>query len=108
MDSRAIDIFINNGMYLFQDTEVAFDASFECYKYGHNIVITGSNHGPLQSLATSNNRDVVPAFSAFRRYFEGDDDYADSLLVRHNFQVNRPPFVLYFASLQLSIVRCSL
>lgn len=83
MDTRAIDIFINNGMYLFQDSEVAFAASFECYKYGHNIAVTGSNHGPLQSLATSSDRDVVPAFSAFRRYFKDDDDYADSLLVRH-------------------------
>jgi len=81
VDTRAIDIFINNGMYLFQDSEVAFAASFECYKYGHNIAVTGSNHGPLQSLATSSDRDVVPAFSAFRRYFKDDDDYADSILV---------------------------
>lgn len=82
VDARAIDIFINNGIYLFNESEDAFAASYECYKYGHSIDIKSSSYGPLHSLATNTNRDVIPSFSLFRRYFNNDDDYADSLIVR--------------------------
>lgn len=79
VDIRKVEILINNGAKHFPDSQEAlFGAAFDIYKYG-----TRSNAVKisLSSMARDTNRDITPVFGAFRRYFERDDNYADTLIV---------------------------
>jgi len=69
--SRKIEIFLENGMLHFPDSqEVSFGAAFDLYK------------DSFRNIARSTNRDAVPVFAAFPRYFDDDDYYADTMIVR--------------------------
>jgi hypothetical protein len=79
IDIRKIEIFLENGILFFGDSRDAFSGgAFELYKYGQQLSIDGE--GSLRSIARSTNRDTVPIFAAYRRYFDGDDYYADTMI----------------------------
>jgi hypothetical protein len=81
--SRKIEIFLENGMIHFPEDgqDVLSGAAFDLYRYGQQKG-NGNDDGSLRSIARSTNRDVVPIFTAFRRYFDNDDYYADAMIVR--------------------------
>jgi len=79
IDIRKIEIFLENGILFFADSRDAFSGgALELYKYGQQLSIDGENS--LRSIARSTNRDTVPIFAAYRRYFDGDDYYADTMI----------------------------
>lgn len=81
VDMRKIEIFINNGIYHFtENSDLLFGTAFDLYKYGEHSADTKINS--LSSMARNTNRDVVPAFESFERYFNNDDNYADTIIVR--------------------------
>ena len=61
----------------------AYDAALDLYSYGKHAA-TGFDENraalSLHQLASSSGRSVVPQFDAFRRYFNGDEKYADTLI----------------------------
>ncbi|KAL7554731.1 hypothetical protein ACHAWF_018259 [Thalassiosira exigua] len=72
-----VDMFIDNGVNHFPESvETLFGTALDLYRYGEHP----SNRNSLSSMARDTNRDVVPAFEAFRRYFKFDDNYADTLV----------------------------
>jgi hypothetical protein len=81
--SRKIEIFLENGMIHFPEDsqDVLSGAAFDLYKYGQQKG-NDNDDGSLRSIARSTNRVVVPIFTAFRRYFDNDDYYADTMIVR--------------------------
>ena len=80
--SRKIEIFLENGMLHFPDSESdVVEVAFDLYLYGQQMG-NDNDKSSLRNMATSTNRDVVPVFSAFRRYFDGEDNYADDIIVR--------------------------
>ena len=86
VDMRKVEIFIENGVSHFPDSqEVLFGTAFDLYRYGqHSNDIKSS----LSSMARDTNRDIVPLFGAFSRYFKSDENYADTMIVRaHRFCV---------------------
>jgi len=81
IDIRKIEIFLENGMIHFPEDsqDVLSRAAFDLYKYGQQKG-NDNDDGSLRSIARSTNRDVVPIFTAFRRYFDNDDYYADTMI----------------------------
>jgi len=79
VDMRKVEIFIENGVSHFPDSqEVLFGTAFDLYRYGqHSNDIKSS----LSSMARDTNRDIVPVFGAFSRYFKSDENYADTMIV---------------------------
>jgi hypothetical protein len=74
---KKIGIFMNNGINHFPDsTELLFGTAFDLYKNGKQ-----ATKSSLSSLARDTNRDVVPVYAAYRRYFNFDDNYADTIIV---------------------------
>ena len=64
--------------YLDADSrEQLFRAAFNLYRYGSS----SSAGGSLSHIARDANRDVVPVFESFKRYFQVDSNYADTLIV---------------------------
>lgn len=61
----------------------AYDAAEELYSYGKHAT-TGTDDGrsalSLSSLATSSGRSNVPEFDAYKRYYDGDEKYADTII----------------------------
>jgi hypothetical protein len=87
IDMKKIDIFIGNGASHFSGSEEKlFATAFEVYKYGQQ---SNDIQGSLSNMARDKNRDVVPKFSLFRRYFKSDNYYADTIIVRaHQFGIS--------------------
>ncbi len=81
--SRKIEIFLENGILHFPEDsqDILSEAAFDLYRYGQQKG-NDNDDGSLRSIARSTNRDVVPIFAAFRRYFDNDDYYADTMIVR--------------------------
>jgi len=78
IDMKKIDIFIGNGASHFSGSEEKlFATAFEVYKYGQQ---SNDIQGSLSNMARDANRDVVPKFSLFRRYFKSDKYYADTII----------------------------
>ena len=78
VEMRKIEIFIDNGIYHFsQNEDSLFGTAFDLYKHGQQP----DGKGSLSSIARDTNRDVVPAFAAFRNYFGNDAYYADTMIV---------------------------
>jgi hypothetical protein len=75
-------VFLENGGSIFSDNDPSFRLGYEYYKYGQDSATKGSGYSPLSSLARSTGKDIVPTFSSFRRYFEDDVNYADTMIVR--------------------------
>jgi hypothetical protein len=70
------------------------EIAFDLYLYGQQRD-NENDKNSLRRIARSTNRDAVPVFSAFRRYFNGDDYYADTMIVRAHLIF----VLLYFRSL---------
>lgn len=80
IDIRKIEIFLENGMFLFSDSRFVFSGdAFGLYRTGQHKSNT-DGRGSLRSIARSTNREIVPVFAAYRRYFDGDDYYADTMI----------------------------
>lgn len=78
---RKVEILIDNGMNHFQGSEeLLFGTASDLYTYGqHSSDIKGFS---LSQIARDTNRDVTDgAFTAFKRYFKSDENYADTLIV---------------------------
>mmetsp|Transcript_5655 Transcript_5655/g.8450 ORF Transcript_5655/g.8450 Transcript_5655/m.8450 type:complete len:2169 (-) Transcript_5655:99-6605(-) len=61
------------------------DAAKDIYQHGkHAIVMRDGRKEPLKlrDLAISTNRDIVPSFDKFSKYFEDTSNYADKLVMR--------------------------
>ena len=79
VDMKKIEILIENGMNHFPSSqEVLFGTAFDLYKYGQRAGI--NSKGSLSSIARDTTKDVVPVFAAFRRYYNSDAYYADTMI----------------------------
>jgi hypothetical protein len=81
--SQKIDIFLENGILHFPEDSQDFlsGAAFDLYRYGRQMG-KDNDDGSLRSIARSTNREAVPVFAAYRRYFDNDHYYADTMIVR--------------------------
>ncbi len=71
VEMKNVEIFLDNAVNHFSDSqEVVFGSAFDVYK------------ASLRSIARDTNREVVPVFASFQRYFVLDDYYADTMIVR--------------------------
>jgi len=78
IDMKKIEIFIENGVKHFSDYQQdLFAAAYDLYRYGQR---SNGIKGSLMSMARDTNRDIVPVFGAYRRYFNADENYADTML----------------------------
>lgn len=67
---KTVEIFLDNAVNQFSESqEVVFRSAFDVYKTS------------LRSIARDTNREVVPVFASFQRYFALDDYYADTMIV---------------------------
>ena len=79
VEIRLLEIFMDNGVeYFSDDVESLFGLAYERYRFGDGNVY---GEGTLSRLATDVRRDIVPSFPQFRRYFEGNENYADKVIV---------------------------
>ena len=79
VDISKVNMFIGNGARHFPGSEeTLFQTAFDIYKYGRH----SNEIGLLGNMARDPNRDVVPMFGAFRRYFNTDKHYVDTIVVR--------------------------
>jgi len=79
VDMRKVEIFIQNGITQFQGSqEMLFGTAFGLYNYGQHSKYTEYS---LSSMARDTNRNIVPSFVSFRRYFGSDANYADTMIV---------------------------
>jgi hypothetical protein len=77
---QKVEVFIENGMSFSDSQELLFATAFDLYKNGqHSSDIKGGTS--LSSIARDTNRDIVPVFQAYTRYFNFDEEYADTLIV---------------------------
>ncbi len=77
VDIQDIEAFTENGVTIFpQDVEGLFDLAYSSYN-------KDTSSASLSNLARSTDRDVVPIFASFRRYFKDDLNYADTIIVCH-------------------------
>lgn len=61
----------------------ATEAADDVYTFGRHASLGSSIDGStlrLKALATSDSRSIVPAFDGFRRFFDNDSNYADTLV----------------------------
>ena len=80
VEMRKVEILIENGINHFpEDQELLLGTAFDLYKYGEN---PGMAKTSLSKIARETNRDIVPTFQAFERYFSNEENYADVLIVR--------------------------
>lgn len=92
VDIAKIDIFIGNGARHFPESEeTLFQTAFDIYKLGRD----STEIGWLGNMARDPNRDVVPTFGSFQRYFNTDKHYADTIIVRA-FPYQLPPSHMVF------------
>jgi len=73
LDILEMDILLQMG---------AYDAVDDLYSYGkHTITPHGNGFATsLGYLATTSGRSVVPQFDSFVRYYDGDENYADTIV----------------------------
>lgn len=66
-----------NGVNVFPtDVEDLFGLGYEHYQYEQY----SSSNNSIKSLATSDARELVPCYASFRRYFDDDSNYADTII----------------------------
>lgn len=83
IEMKKVEIFLDNSAHHFSDSqEEVFESAFDVYK------------ASLRTITRDTNREVVPVFAAFQRYFDFDDYYADTMIVRT--QIEMP--VVFFDS----------
>lgn len=81
VDMRKVEIYIENGMNHFPGSqESLFGTAFDLYKYGQRPG-DGNVEASLSSIARDPRKDVVPVFKDFRRYYNEDAYYADTMIV---------------------------
>eukprot|EP00804_Cyclotella_cryptica_P018112 CCRYP_005898-RB/>CCRYP_005898-RB protein AED:0.02 eAED:0.02 QI:1433/1/1/1/0.93/0.88/17/82/2547 len=74
VDIKDIEAFIDNGLDIFPTDNGLGKDFYQFQQYS-------SSYASVQGLAKSSGREVVPSFASFRRYFNDDVNYADSIIV---------------------------
>ena len=84
IEMKKVEIFLDNSVNHFSDSqEAVFGSAFDVYK------------ASLRTIARDTNREVVPVFTSFQRYFDFDDYYADTMIVRTQIEMHVVFFVSY-------------
>lgn len=74
VDIKDIEAFVNNDLNIFSTDNGLGKDFFQFHQYS-------GSYASIQGLARSPEREIVPSFASFRRYFNDDLNYADSIIV---------------------------